>query len=126
MAEMHTNWGDDAVFSLKIYLPFYFVLLWSKSFQGYNIFLTPTESLWSYVPPMYYLWTCLLSSMQPMELTRHFCRRLPAFCLLQVTGVYPVMSHTQLTWQFHCGIVLLILENMHTSCYSIHTSPAAH
>ena len=68
MAEMHTDRSDSARSFCETSLPFSFVLPGSKSFLGYIIFRTPTQSSWSHIPPMRCTWGRLQSSFPHPQL----------------------------------------------------------
>ena len=67
-----THTGAMVWFFCEISLPFCFILSKLKSSVVYIIFQTPTQSFWLHVSPMHCMWTHLLSSMPPTQLTWHF------------------------------------------------------
>ena len=94
-----THRGTTVRFFCEISLPFSFVLLGLISFQVYIIFRTPTQSLWSYVPP-------------------HVAREHPSFALHGSCGTHAalLLKNTD---------VLFAVENRHTSCCATHATYAA-
>ena len=83
MAEMRTHRGDCGFFC-ETTLPFCFVLCRLKSSLVYIIFQVPMQSSWSHLPTTHCMCTCLLSSILPTQLTRHF--HLGSICIAFTLG----------------------------------------
>ena len=104
----HTHRGATVQFSVKLCFSTSFYL-GQNSFLVYIIFRTPTQSLWSHLPPTHRAWTCLLSSMSLTQPTWNFRRGTPVSCLpLEIRG-HPIILPTQSTWHFHGGASSYIL-----------------
>ena len=86
--------------------PFCFIIPGSKSSQVYMIFETPTQSLWSRLPPMRCTWTRLLSSTSPTQLMWYFRRR--NTCVLFALGNRCISSYATHATYAACQRNLLV------------------
>ena len=136
MAEMHTHTGTTLQF---FYETFAFLPCSprSKSFLVNIIFLMPTQSSWSYIPPMHCPWTHLQSSMPPTQLKRHFHKgnncilftlgnRCTSCCFMLPVSYFSSLPSMEFIRHFHGVIsILFTLGNRSISCYATHAICAA-
>ena len=107
-AHAHTHTHTEAMvwFFCETSLPFCFVLPGSKSPLVYIIFLMPTQSLQSYLPPTCCTLTCLLSSMPLTQLMQYFGWR--NICILFTLGKRCIFCYVT-----HATYVAFLLGHLH-------------